>query len=223
MYLGKSRWFSLLALILIGGLLGGCDGGNQSGNESQDTEAGGEKEHFPRMARGEINSVRAETGKLALKPASSERSENTTEQGEGAIQFKLAKDAKITVLGEEAQLADLKAGQQAEIAYSVKEGETNKAGSVEVTEQPPVAKTATGEIKTVKPDRRKIILGQGEEMVSFKVAQNATITLNGQDGELADLKAGQQAEIEYYVQNESNRASSVKIGATAAVSGPTPG
>jgi hypothetical protein len=295
-YFGKPNWFSLLAYILMAGLLGGCNLENQSIDESK----------YTKKARGEINSVKPDARKLVLKLASSEQSENTTEQGEGAIHFKLAQDATVTVLGKKAQLADVKAGQQAEVQYFVQD-ETNRAGSVKVTEQPLVAKTATGEVKKVKldrrkiwlrpsseeqgekvmpiraaqnatvtvlgkkaqladvkagqqaeiqysvqdgknkagsvkvteqppvtktavgqiqtviPDSRKIIMRQGETVKTFKLAQDATITLNGQNAELADLEAGQQAQIQYLVQDGINRASSVKIGETAAVSGPTPG
>ena len=212
MYFGKPNWFSLLAFILIAGLLGGCDVENQSIDESK----------YTKKARGEINSVKPDARKLILKPASSKQSENATEQGEGAIHFKLAQDATVTVLGKEAQLADLKAGQQAEIQYYVQD-RTNRAGSVKITEQPTVTKMAEGQIRRVVPDRRKIILKQGETVTHFKVTQKATITLNGQNAELADLKAGQQIQIQYFVQDGINRASSVKIGETAAMSGPTRG
>jgi hypothetical protein len=169
-----------------------------------------------KTAAGQIKRVIPERRKLILKPSSEE-------QGEGVIPLKLAEDATVTVLGKEAQLTDLKAYQRVEIQYSVQEGRVHRAGSVKVTEQPPVVKTAAGQIKRVIPERRKIILKQGETVKSFKVAQNATITLNGQNAELADLKAGQQTQIQYLVQDGINRASSVKIGETAAVSGPTPG
>ena len=296
MYFGKPGWCSLLAFILMAGLLWGCDVENQSIDESK----------YNKTARGEINFVKLEARKLALKTASSEQGENATEQGEGVIQFKLAQDPMITVLGKKAKLADLKAGQQAEIQYFVQD-ETNRAGGVKVTEQPlvaktaagqiraikpdrrkiilkpssqeqggevvqvkleqdakitvlgreaqladlkagqqaeiqyfvhdgvdkassvkiteqaPVTRTAAGEIRVVRPDRRKIILRQGETVESFKVAQNATITIDGQDAELADVKEGQQAQIQYFVQDGINRASSVKIGETAVVSGPAPG
>jgi hypothetical protein len=211
-YFGKPNWFSLLAFILIAGLLGGCDVENQSIDESK----------YTKKARGEINSVKPDARKLILKPASSKQSENATEQGEGTIHFKLAQDATVTVLGKEAQLADVKAGQQAEIQYYVQD-RTNRAGSVKITEQPTVTKMAEGQIKRVVPDRRKIILKQGETVMPFKISQKATITLNGQDAEMADVKADQQAQIQYSVRNGVNRASSVKIGETAAVSGPTPG
>jgi len=200
-----------------GGFLAGCDSENQSIDESK----------YTKKVRGEINSVKPDARKLVLKPASSEQGQNTTEQGEGVIHFKLAQDATVTVLGKGAQLADLKAGQQAEIQYFVQD-ETNRAGSVKVTEQPLVAKTAAGEIKKVMLDRKKIWLKpssqeQGETVMTFKLTQDATVTQNGQDAELADVKAGQQAEIQYFAQDGINRADSVKIGETAAVSGPTPG
>jgi Cu/Ag efflux protein CusF len=169
-----------------------------------------------KTAGGEIKRIVPDRRKIILKPSSEE-------QGEGVIHFRLEEDATVTVLGKEAQLADLKAGQQAEIQYLVQEGPTQKAHSVKVTEQPPVVKTATGEIKKLKPDRRKIILRQDETVMIFKVTENATITLNGQDAELADLEAGQQVEIQYFVQDGINRANSVKSGETAAVSGRTPG
>jgi Cu/Ag efflux protein CusF len=315
MYPRKLNWFSFLALILIAGLFGGCDGENQSVSESM----------YPRVVQGEISSVKPDTRKLVLKPASSEQGENTTEQGEEVNQFKVAKDATITVLGKQAQLADLKEGQRVEVQYVVrdrmdeaggvkvieqppvaktaageirairpasgtasakiwlvpspegrgegttelgkderyfklvpdatitvlgkeanlsdlKEGQqaevtytaqdgTNRAGGVKVTEQPPVAKTAAGEISVVKPASGKaparISLKptsvQDKTTMSFRIIQNATITLNGQDADLAELRAGQQAEIQYFVDNGINKAHSVKISETAAVSDPAPG
>jgi hypothetical protein len=215
-YPGKPNWFSLLAFILVAGLLGGCDVENQSVDEAK----------YTKKVRGEINSVKPDARKLILKPASSEQGENTTEQGEGAIHFKLAKDATVTVLGDKAQLADVKAGQQAEIQYFVQD-KTNRAGSVKVTEQPTVTKTAAGEIRVVKPASgtasAKIWLvpspkGRGEgttelgkEERYFKLVPDATITVLGKEANLSDLKAGQQAEVAYTVQDGTNRAGSVKV------------
>jgi Cu/Ag efflux protein CusF len=169
-----------------------------------------------KTAAGQVRAIKPDRRKIVLKPSSQE-------QGGEVVQVKLEQDAKITVLDKEAQLADLKAGQQAEIQYFVHEDGVDRASSVKITEQAPVTRTAAGEIRVVKPDRRKIILRQGETVESFKVAQNATITIDGQDAELADVKEGQQAQIQYFVQDGINRASSVKIGETAVVSGPAPG
>lgn len=201
-------------------------------------EAGGVKvtEQLPvtKKAEGEIRIVKLASGKASakiwLRPSREGRGENTTELGKEERYFKVAQDATITVLGKEANLSDLKAGQRVEVAYTVKDG-TNSAGGVKVTEQPPVANTAAGEITALRPAEGKALARvslrptseQGETTMSFKVVQNATITLNGQDAELVDLQAGQQAEIEYFVDNGINRAQSVKVGETAAVSGPAPG
>jgi hypothetical protein len=168
-----------------------------------------------KTATGEVRKVKLDRRKLWLRPSSEE-------QGEKIMPIRVAQNATITVLGTEAQLADLKAGQQAETQYFVEDGK-NKASSVKITEQPPVTKTAAGQIETVIPDRRTIILRQGETVKTFKVPLHATITLNGQNAELADLETGQQIQIQYYVQDGINRASSVKTGETAAVSGPSPG
>jgi Cu/Ag efflux protein CusF len=204
MYPRKLNWFSLLALILIAGLLGGCDLENQSTDEAK----------YSKKVRGEINAVKPDARKLVLKPASSEQGENTTAQGVGVIHFKLAQDATVTVLGKEAQLADVKAGQQAEIAYFVQEDRTNRAGSVKVTD---VVKTAAGQIKRTVPDRRKIVLKpssaeQGEGVIPLKLAEDATVTVLGKEAQLADVKVGQQAEVQYFVQEgRTHRASSVNV------------
>jgi hypothetical protein len=199
MYFGKPNWFSLLTFILMAGLLGGCDLETQSIDESR----------YTKKVRGEINSVKPDARKLVLKPSSEE-------QGEGVIHFKLAQDATVTVLGKKAQLADVKAGQQAEIAYFVQEDKTNRAGGVKVTEQPSVSKTAAGEIKRVRPDTGKIVLKpsseeQGEGVIRSRVAKDAAVTVLGKEAQLADLKAGQQAEIRYVVRDGTDRADSVKV------------
>jgi Cu/Ag efflux protein CusF len=233
MYPGKLTWFSLLAFILLAGLLAGCDEENQPQN--------GESGTPPKMLQGEVKSVNPDKRKLILRTSTSEeqgestdqQGEGTTEQGTQTVPFKLAEDATITVLGEEADLTALKAGQQAEVGYSVREGGTNEAASVEVTNQPPEPKTATGEIKAVKADNRKVKLKpgsteQGEaeqdtQTQKFKLRKNATVTVLGEEADVAALKAGQQAQIQYIVEEGINRARSVRVGETAAVSGPTPG
>jgi len=74
----------------------------------------------------------------------------------------------------------------------------------------PESKIALGRVISVKPDRRKIILRpsteqQGDRLV-FKVVDDAQITLDDQQAEMADVQEGQQAQITYVVVNEQNRA-----------------
>jgi hypothetical protein len=79
----------------------------------------------------------------------------------------------------------------------------------------PVSKIALGTVISVKPDRRKIILRpsteqQGDRLV-FKVIDDAQITLDDQQAEMADVQEGHQAQITYVVVNEQNRARVVAL------------
>ena len=83
------------------------------------------------------------------------------------------------------------------------QGEGNQADA-------PKTKVALGRVIAVKQDRRKIILRpsteqQGDRLV-FKVIDDAQITLDDQEAEMADAQEGQQAQITYVVVNEQNRA-----------------
>ena len=74
----------------------------------------------------------------------------------------------------------------------------------------PETKIALGRVISVKPDRRKIILRpsteqQGDRLV-FKVVDDAQITLDHHQAEMADAQERQQAQITYVVVNEQNRA-----------------
>jgi hypothetical protein len=95
-------------------------------------------------------------------------------------------------------------GQQGEAA----QGEGAQEGA-------PQPKIALGEVISVKPDRRKIIVRpsteqQGDRLV-FKVIDDARITLNDQQAEMADVQEGQQAQIEYVAVNEQNKARVVAL------------
>jgi hypothetical protein len=79
----------------------------------------------------------------------------------------------------------------------------------------PETKIALGRVISVKPDRRKVILRpsteqQGDRLV-FKVVNEAQITLDDQQAEMADVQEGQQAQITYVVVNEQNRARVVAL------------
>ncbi len=88
------------------------------------------------------------------------------------------------------------------------QGEGNQADA-------PETKIALGRVISVKPDRRKVILRpsteqQGDRLV-FKVVNEAQITLDDQQAEMADVQEGQQAQITYVVVNEQNRARVVAL------------
>jgi hypothetical protein len=79
----------------------------------------------------------------------------------------------------------------------------------------PQPKIALGRIVAVKTDRRKIVLRpstkqQGNRLV-FKVPDNAQISLDNQKAEMADVKEGQQAKVQYVTVNDQKRARVVEL------------
>ncbi len=71
--------------------------------------------------------MKAENKRFTLAPS-------TDEQGKKSIAFKAIPDAKITLDGEEVELADMKKGQQAKVEYVVREklGVPNRARVLEL-------------------------------------------------------------------------------------------
>ena len=96
------------------------------------------------------------------------------------------------------------------------EGEQGQAAQGEGTQANALQlKIALGTIVSVKSDRRKIVLRpsteqQGDRLI-FKVVDDAQITLNDQQAEIADVQEGQQAQIEYIAINEQNKARVVEL------------
>ena len=58
---------------------------------------------------------------------------------------------------------------------------------------------------------RPTIDQQGKKPVVFRLAKEARITLAGKEAKLEDMKKGQQAQVEYLVRNDRNRAVSVRM------------
>ena len=123
----------IIVLILLAGLLAGCGGGDQSGNGGQGNgESGGTKKQggeaakkgasLPKIALGTVKSVKPERRRVVLKPS-------TKQQGEKPIRFKISKNTRVTLDNKQAELADIKEGQQAQITYVVR-NERNRAREV---------------------------------------------------------------------------------------------
>jgi hypothetical protein len=77
-------------------------------------------------------------------------------------------------------------------------------------------KVALGTIQSVQPDDWTIVLKpsteiQGGEQMTFNVRKKAEISINEQEAELADVEAGQQAQIQYVTRKEENRALAVQV------------
>src|SRR5215217_3963151 len=58
---------------------------------------------------------------------------------------------------------------------------------------------------------RPTIEEQGKKPVVFRLANETSITLDGKEAKLEDMKKGQQAQVEYVERSERNRARSVKL------------
>ena len=75
---------------------------------------------------------------------------------------------------------------------------------------------AVGNVVAVRPDRRRMVVqpsrqAEGTEKVPLKVRKTAEITLGGEKAEMGDVAEGQQAQAEYVVKNDVNRAVSVQL------------
>jgi hypothetical protein len=95
--------------------------------------------------------------------------------------------------------------------------EQGKNASVKQGENaPPKEKIVFGTVTFVNPKTegfsvRPTIEEQGKKPVVFRLANETTITLDGKEAKLEDMKKGQQAQVEYVERNERNRARSVKL------------
>ena len=58
---------------------------------------------------------------------------------------------------------------------------------------------------------RPTIEEQGKKPVVFRLANETSITLDGNEAKLEDMKKGQQAQVEYVERNERNRARNVRL------------
>lgn len=77
-------------------------------------------------------------------------------------------------------------------------------------------KIAIGNVVAVQPDRRRMVVQpsqevEGAEEIAINVRKTAEITLGGEKAEMGDVAEGQQAQAEYVVKNDVNRAVSVQL------------
>ncbi len=123
---GPSAALFFIASILLALLLAGCAGGGEQsgngGNEGQGEAAQGEGTQAnapaPKIALGTVISVKADRRKIILRPS--------TEQQGDRLTFKVIDDAQITLDDQQAEMADVQEGQQAQITYVVA-NEQNRA------------------------------------------------------------------------------------------------
>ncbi len=126
----------LVVFVLLTGLLAGCGGDNQTGNGARDDGPGGTKQQGdrgskkkvsrPKIALGTITRVKSDKKLIVLRPS-------TEEQGEKSMRFRVNPEkAEIMLDDKEAELADIKKGQQAQVNYIVRNEQRNIACEVQV-------------------------------------------------------------------------------------------
>ena len=87
-------------------------------------------------------------------------------------------------------------------------------------ENAPKKKVVFGTVTFVNPKTegfsvRPTIEEQGKKPVVFRLANETSITLDGNEAKMEDMKKGQQAQVEYVERNERNRARSVRLFETS--------
>ena len=106
-------------------------------------------------------------------------------------------------------------GSQAEQGQNAPKKQDENA-SKEQGENAPKKKVVFGTVTFVNPKTegfsvRPTIEEQGNKPVVFRLANETSITLDGNEAKLEDMKKGQQAQVEYVERNERNRARSVRL------------
>jgi hypothetical protein len=96
------------------------------------------------------------------------------------------------------------------------QAEQGENAPVEQGENAPKKKVVFGTVTFVNPKTegfsvRPTLEEQGKKRVVFRLANESSITLEGKEAKLEDMKKGQQAQVEYVERNERNRARSVKL------------
>ena len=115
---GPSATLSVIASIVLAGLFAGCAGGGDqaknSGSQTADGEQQGEATQADapvlKIALGTVISVKPDRRKIILRPS-------TEQQGDRLI-FKVVDGAQITLDDQQAEMADVQEGQQAQIQYT---------------------------------------------------------------------------------------------------------
>ena len=92
----------------------------------------------------------------------------------------------------------------------------NGGASKQKAENEPAKKILFGTVtfvnsKTEGFSVKPTIKAQGKKPVIFRLAQQTNITLGGKEAKLEDMEKGQQAQVEYVVRNDRNRARVVRL------------
>jgi hypothetical protein len=112
-----SKILPLVLSLLLVGLLAGCGGSDdQSGGGQKEANSGGKATKQEKLSRkvaiGTVRTYEDDRRRLSLRPVSEV-------QGDEPLDFKVRKNAQVTLDGEQAELGDIEEGQQAQVRYVV--------------------------------------------------------------------------------------------------------
>jgi hypothetical protein len=107
-------------------------------------------------------------------------------------------------------------GGQDKAAGGAKQGGGNGQGAGGQGQGAVETKIAIGTVVFINPDTERFTLRptvaeQGEKPIPFKLVPKARLTLDGEEATFGDMEQGQQAQVEYIVRNDQDRARVVKL------------
>jgi len=117
------------------------------------------------------------------------------------LTLRLAEGAKLRVGDKEAEIGDLKEGDQVTVNYRMR---AKDICSLEGTQ-------SSGEIKSISTDRDRIVLkdGRGKEM-TFQINKDAKVRLGDKEGKIDELKVGEAVVIEYAKEGDQLMARTIR-------------
>jgi len=138
------------------------------------------------ITRGQITKLSADQNQFTLKDPNGKE-----------WMFQVTQNAKVRVNDKEARLADLKIGDDVTIFYE-KQNDQLMARDIRSGPAMQALAFAQGQVAKVSDANRQLIVKDrnGKER-TFQVGQDAKVRLNGQDSNLADLKAGNEVTVAY--------------------------
>jgi hypothetical protein len=133
-------------------------------------------------AKGTIRSVNAQKSEIILKGVLTD----TT--------YEINKDAKFCLDGKKAKVGDLNEGDRVTIDYQKNEQGRLLASEIRALRK---ATETTGAVRSVDPKRNLVILKGIVRDSTYQLEKDATVWVNGKEGQLADVKEANQVRITY--------------------------
>jgi len=145
--------------------------------------------------KGTIRSVNADKNEIVLKGILSD----TT--------YELGENGRVCLDGRKAKLADLREGDHVALHYE-------KSGKRMIASEARALRNATetsGAVRAVEAQNSRLILKGILKDTTYQVEKNATVWINGKEGQLADLRDGDNVTVTYEQRGDQLVASEVRF------------